>query len=63
MPPRCSRSPATRRRAAAAPSWRRPHWQAGYQSEPEDVESVAGYVRHILEQLELEEADELLTLL
>ena len=41
----------------------REYWQGGYQSEAEDVESVVGYVRHVLEQLDLEEADELLHLL
>lgn len=55
-----TRDAATRRRCTELAQ---AYWQAGYQSEPEDVESVAGYVRHILEQLELEEADELLTLL
>lgn len=39
------------------------YWQAGYRSETEDVEKVAEYVRHVLQQLELEEADELLGLL
>lgn len=41
----------------------REYWQAGYRSETEDVESVAGYVRRVLEQMELDEADELLGLL
>ena len=41
----------------------REYWQAGYRSEDGDVESVAGYVRHVIEQMELDEADELLDLL
>lgn len=41
----------------------REYWQAGYRSEAGDVESVAGYVRRVLEQMELEEAGELLSLL
>lgn len=39
------------------------YWQTGYRSEVADVESVAAYVRVVLEQLELEEAEDLLRLL
>ncbi|WP_125114970.1 hypothetical protein [Agathobaculum sp. Marseille-P7918] len=55
-----TRDAATRRRCTELAQ---EYWQAGYQSEAEDVESVAGYVRCVLEELDLEEADELLGLL
>lgn len=55
-----TRDAATRRRCSELA---REYWQAGYRSEGEDVESVAAYVRVVLEQLELEEADDLLHLL
>lgn len=55
-----TRDSATRRRCTELA---RTYWQAGYRSEDEDVESVAAYVRQVLEQLELEEAADLLPLL
>ena len=55
-----TRNAETRRRCTALAQ---EYWQASYRSEDEDVESVAHYVRHVLEQLELEEAEELLPLL
>ncbi|MGO5027747.1 hypothetical protein [Candidatus Agathobaculum pullicola] len=55
-----TRDAATRRRCTELAQ---EYWQAGYRSEAEDVESVVGYVRYVLEQLDLEEADELLHLL
>lgn len=55
-----TRDAATRRRCTELAQ---EYWQAGYRSEGEDVESVAAYVRCVLEQLELEEAEELLRLL
>ena len=55
-----TRDAKTRRRCTELA---REYWQAGYQSEAEDVESVAAYVRRVLEQMELDEADELLGLL
>ena len=55
-----TRDAATRRRCTELAQ---EYWQAGYRSEGEDVESVAAYVRCVLEQLDLEEAEELLRLL
>lgn len=55
-----TRDAATRRRCT---DLAQEYWRAGYRSEAEDVESVVGYVRHVLEQLDLEEVDELLHLL
>lgn len=55
-----ARDPQTRRRCAALAQ---EYWHNRYQSCPDDVESVAHYVRTILEQLDLEEAAALLPLL
>lgn len=55
-----TRDAGTRRRCAQLAQ---EYWQNGYRSGPDDVESVARYVRAILERLELEEADALLPLL
>ncbi len=41
----------------------RDYWQMGYKSEADDVESVARYVRGVLEQLDAEDADGLISLL
>lgn len=50
----------TRRRCMALAQ---EYWQTGYRSEAADIESVAAYVRMVLEQLNLEEAEDLLRLL
>ncbi len=55
-----TRDAGTRRRCGELA---REYWQNGYRSGPDDVESVARYVRTLLERLDLEEADELLPLL
>lgn len=55
-----TRDAATRQRCTELA---REYWKAGYQSEPEDIESAAAYVRCVLEQLDLEESAELLSLL
>ena len=51
---------ATRQRCTALAQ---EYWQASYQCEEEDIQSVAQYVRLVLEQMELEEAESLLPLL
>ena len=55
-----SSDPATRQRCSALAE---EYWRACYRSEPDDVASVSRYVKCVLEQLELEEAEELLPLL
>ena len=55
-----SRNPVTRRRCEALAE---EYWRACYRCEEEDVESVVWYVREVLTQLELDEAEDLLTLL
>ncbi len=55
-----TRDAATRRRCEALAE---DFWHKGYRSAPDDVASVALYVRAFLEGLDLDEADELLPLL
>ena len=55
-----SRDPVTRQRCSALAE---EYWNICYRSEPEDVESVSRYLKQVLEQLDLEEAEELLPLL
>ena len=55
-----SKNAATRRRCEALAE---EYWRACYRCEDEDVESVVWYVRQVLLQLELEDAEELISLL
>ena len=55
-----TRDPETRRHCTELAQ---EYWQNGYRSGPDDINSVAQYVRTILECLDLEEADGLLPLL
>lgn len=55
-----TRDAGTRRRCAALAE---EYWRNGYRSGPDDVDSVARYVRVLLEHMDLEEADGLLPLL
>ena len=55
-----TRDAATRRRCTELA---REYWQACYRSEDEDIQGVADYVRRILEDLDLDEAEDLLPLL